>query len=93
MALDTYSLQMVGTKSSTVSDADVQASFSATVAAYGGTIVSVFVQQGSLQIILSLPDTKTVAQLKTLIADIESDLTGEFTQVTGIPVQITLNIF
>ena len=81
MANDSVTATFQGTLGFANSLQDVENAFSATLSTYGGTVSSTNLFATGLTIVLSLPDTKTVAQLKTLISDIASDLGGEFNVV------------
>lgn len=58
---------------------EVEDSFEADVISYGGTVNSTTDLGGRLMIKLTLPDTKTGAELITLIELIKTNLAGEWT--------------
>jgi len=89
---DTIKLTFLGVKGSSVSPQDVEDSFSARLAAYGGTLVSTVHWTGGMTITLSLPDSKTFANFKTFVAGIAADLGGEFTIVTGSNTDVNFSV-
>lgn len=58
---------------------DIQDSITGAITTYGGTVDSLQVLNGSIFITLTVPDTKTVAQEIAMLAQLRSDLGGEWT--------------